>query len=347
MGEALFVYADRNELGILNTSQYRVLIPAKYLNKAGHKIVTETGGSITNVYGHKADTINYSHVPEVVLLERVVWPGRIEKLRLAGARRIIITFDDNYQLLPPGAASEYWKRNYGDFVKCLGLVDEVIVPSVALAADYSKLCKKISVVENYLDPDLWQAKTKYDNHPLTIGWGGSNQHVATWANKHFSSALREIQRLYGDKIRIVVYGDAAVSALSDGNVEFESRYLVPFDEWPKHCAQFDIGLAPLYGDRVLRCRSSVRCDRRNTLSGIVGRQPCRQDQRNSRVDCGTRQDYPELPIRSRDNANKRSGNRQRIHDEQRRSQIRGDTVQCLTFRGFPLSFQPTARLGLN
>jgi len=247
MGEALFVYADRNELGILNTSQYRVLIPAKYLNKAGHKIVTETGGSITNVYGHKADTINYSHVPEVVLLERVVWPGRIEKLRLAGARRIIITFDDNYQLLPPGAASEYWKRNYGDFVKCLGLVDEVIVPSVALAADYSKLCKKISVVENYLDPDLWQAKTKYDNHPLTIGWGGSNQHVATWANKHFSSALREIQRLYGDKIRIVVYGDAAVSALSDGNVEFESRYLVPFDEWPKHCAQFDIGLAPLYG----------------------------------------------------------------------------------------------------
>ena len=92
--EALFLFADLPQE--LNTSIYRIKIPAKYLQKAGHTI------SVKHI-----SELDLAEVPEVVLVERILTEEIVELLRLAGVKRLLVTFDDHYGLIPKDSPDSY------------------------------------------------------------------------------------------------------------------------------------------------------------------------------------------------------------------------------------------------
>jgi len=251
------------DAGDENTSHYRALIPAKYLERAGHVINLQVGGTITNLaLGPEfvREKIEYGLTTETVLLERVSGPDRITKLRLDGAKRIVLTFDDNYGLVPKNSPSyRYWhgEGNYPKFLKALGMVDLVIVPSKTLCNDFRKYCKEIKYVPNYLDREEWGLLPRVRGPQKVIGWGGTMEHSLSWKGSPVSRALVKIYKEYGDRVKFLFVGKVADAYL--GDMCFESVEFVPIERWPKLVNTFDIGLAPLAGeyDRRRSCLKAV------------------------------------------------------------------------------------------
>ena len=255
--EALFLYADLPQE--LNTSIYRIRIPAKYLGLAGHILQVK----------HISE-LDLAEVPEVVLLERIVTPDIIDLFRLAGVKRIIVTFDDHYGLIPKDSPDSYhyWKgkkltgpKGIDEFKQALGMVDQVIVPSQLLVRDFFSSAKgKIAHVPNYYDPEVWRdvkpALSKVEG-TLVVGWGGSRQHGASWRQCTLADGLFQLKKVHGDNIQISVYARAADESLEKAKVSFLSYPWVKFEDWPGHLVTFDIGLLPLAGEYDRR-RSNLK-----------------------------------------------------------------------------------------
>jgi len=261
MGEALFISADDPDWGEANSTYFRIHIPQKYLKLAGHTIHYRNIPAIYSEVGGKyfdVDILDYSEdVPEVVLFERTLTTDRVEKLRLAGVKRIVATFDDHYGLMPKNASSfGYWHHHFDDFCKSLSMVDWSIVPSQRLKRDFERHCKgKISVVKNYHDPMLWNFgyHQQAEDH-LLIGWGGSIQHWEGWQESGVIPALRQVLKERPD-IQLAIYGQEIAELLGDiPNISFPR---VLFEAWPSQVACFDIGLAPLGGEYDKR-RSNLK-----------------------------------------------------------------------------------------
>ena len=124
--ECLMVFADFPEEA--NSSLFRVLMPQKYLEKAGH--------AVPRIHFSQID---WSKIPHTVLLERAATPEMVEKLRMAGAERIVLTFDDNYGLMSENSPTYYYWKELGNFLlfrKSLRMVDVSIVPSHFLVGDF-------------------------------------------------------------------------------------------------------------------------------------------------------------------------------------------------------------------
>src|SRR3990167_734146 len=216
------------------------MMPLKFLQLRGHEVkachITE---------------INFSEVPEVVLVERVITPELVEMLRLAGAKRIVVTFDDHYGLVPTSTTSHsYWKkgekRSLPPFRRALRLVDLAVVPSRNLVSDFNGATQgRIEYLPNFLDPDLWKDLPSRESDKIVIGWGGSLGHIETWRTSKLPQALKFITDEFGEKVEILSCGSVADEFLAWANVPFKSQEWVKFTDWPKTVARFDIGLAPM------------------------------------------------------------------------------------------------------
>ncbi len=255
--EALFLYADLPQE--LNTSKYRVQIPAKYLQKAGHLIQVK----------HISE-LDLSEVPETVLIERVVTPEMFDLLRLAGVKHLVVTFDDHYGLIPKDSPTAYlyWKgkklngpKGIDEFKQALGMADRVIVPSPLLVRDFASSAKgHILCIPNYYDPEIWikaQPALAKPEGVLIFGWGGSRQHGVSWRQCRLAEGLSQLQKVYGDKIQVWVYARTADETLEKARVNFSSFPWVKFEDWPRHILDFDIGMLPLSGEYDRR-RSSLK-----------------------------------------------------------------------------------------
>lgn len=239
---ATILYADTEPM---NTSHYRCLIPAKYLRLAGHEIETVRHAQLRP-----------EQISDVMLVERELNPDTLKTLRACGAKRIIVTFDDAYHLVPREMnAWHYWceQGHLAMFRKVLQQVEGAVAPSRLLADDYGA-----SYLPNYLDPDLWPAQKtpNLENRPLVIGWGGSRGHVQTWRNPDLAKALKRIVSEFPN-VEVRVYGTMADDALFQAEVPFKARPWVDFENWPDEVRQFDIGLAPLTGEYDMR-RSNLK-----------------------------------------------------------------------------------------
>ena len=253
---ATFIAADNPSHGDVNTSFYRILIPAKYLRKAGHEISSQLCPVAARPQG-RADMINYSSLAEVVLVERIISPEMVRMLRLAGVKRIILTFDDNYRLMPEEFQSMQNWGHYGllnDFLSALPLVDLVIVPSAKLKSDFIGLNGNIKVVPNYLDVDHYQGLRRTEDK--TLGWGGTVQHKISWQKSGIVRDLKNVLKRQPDW-KLLIFGPAPVEILREAEVPFEFVEQVYFDDWPKAVARFTIGLAPLFGEYDRR-RSNLK-----------------------------------------------------------------------------------------
>lgn len=237
MGDALFLYADSDRE--LNTSFFRIAIPGKYLAKAGHKIDSQ-----------HVEHFDVSAVPPVVLMERLIFPQTIDLLRMAGADKIVATFDDAYHILPDTAGSkEFWNRDrLNAFREGLSMCDLVLVPSNILKNDYVKYNKNIRVMANFHDDDLWPKwNDDDDNEPIRIGWGGSLGHATTWQKTMLVEAMRVLKRKYQNKIEYIICGKIPDAiANSDIPCGFVGQW-TPFDKWSRVVRSFKIDMAPLAG----------------------------------------------------------------------------------------------------
>lgn len=252
MSEATFLYADYPDSSY-NSSYFRIDTPRKFLEAAGHTITS----------GHVDDRAILSSVSETVLIERKISTAHIELLRLAGAKRIVATFDDNYGLIPQvnhettNQVRTYWKENFNDFRKALGMCDLVIVPSKQLIKDFKKSCKRIELVQNYYDPELWKFEPPV--HPqgsLKIGWGGSLQHRATWEKSNVIGGLRRLA-VFFPQLVVETYGPDLRDLFDNTGINHRQFEWKTLPEWCKTVATFDIGLAPLAGEYDKR-RSNLR-----------------------------------------------------------------------------------------
>lgn len=242
--DALFAYADPP--GLYNSSFYRVITPAKYLSKSGHSIKLAP-----------VQRIQQSHLSGAVLWEREISEAKVEQMRGLGVRRLVVTFDDAYHVIPTmmGEAYHYWKgvgNHLQSFRRALRLVDKVVVPSRVMAREYGA-----DYLPNYHDPEVWEkvSRTRRAGE-IVIGWGGSTGHALTWRNRVFIDALAEVQR---KNLEVVLhtYGDAALYELHGSGVRYRNFDWTEFGLWPSAIANFDIGIAPLSG-KYDECRSNLK-----------------------------------------------------------------------------------------
>jgi len=240
--EALFLQGDAPGEKTA-TSDYRIHIPRKYLQQAGHTIHLRLATWQINGLGQFRDDIDWTEpVPEVVLIERNLTVERVEKLRLAGAKRIICTFDDHYGAMPEiVSAKRYWKQNYPNFLKALSLVDLSVVPSHELVRYFGNY-GKVQFLGNFLDGDCWpEGAASLDSK--VIGWGGSSGHAQTWQNLEISRGIG--RALVGlPEHRLVIYNDYLQSLIQ---APHDSRPWVSYEAWPQEVSKFGTGIAPLSG----------------------------------------------------------------------------------------------------
>jgi len=258
---ALFISADSDGVET-NTSRYRIYTPAKYLQQAGHDIQLQSNVGwqhpVNDKYVAVDRGIDFTQIPEVVLIERNVQPDWVDKLRLAGAKRIIITLDDNYSIIPNKAASKpWWDKYYPSLLKAMKISDMVIVPSMSLLEFYKPYCKNIQYVQNFVDDDLWvDLPAKEDNK--VIGWGGSAEHLESWNQDGLGKALNKILKERSDWGLFLCSSAAPIIAnyLPRG-MKFIWSNWVKHTEWPKMMSGFTIGIAPLQG-QYDRYRSNLK-----------------------------------------------------------------------------------------
>lgn len=241
---AAMVFADiPDDAGRLvtgNTSFYRIGIPAKYLSRRKHEIVM--------CY---VDDLDFSNVPEVVLVERNLSTRYVDQLKMAGVKRIVVTFDDHYGLIrPTQAAYEYWKLRWADFKLALTMCNLACVPSNQLVNDFSSYCK-MEYLPNYLDPEIWMTPEVAIPNPerkIIIGWGGSTGHLESWRDSGILEGIEAVQHTYPSVLlRVYTGGGEIEDMLYAHNIRFERMPWVKFKNWPAHVRSMDIGLAPLAG----------------------------------------------------------------------------------------------------
>lgn len=255
------IYAD-SDGAEMNCSRFRILTPAKYLTKAGHTINLLKNPGITHKRGDREVDIDagidYAQIKETVLIERNITPEIVDKLKLSGAKRVVLTCDDNYSKFDfLATARPWWERNYSKFQKALGMVDLVIVPSMTLLDFYKPHCKKIEYVANYLDDDLYQDLPARPE-VKAIGWGGSIQHATSWQNRKMLKALDKILKDFpGWELHLVAGKIPEIVGTFPAGMTLKWHDWIPHTEWPKEVATFSIGIAPLFGDYD-RYRSNLK-----------------------------------------------------------------------------------------
>lgn len=254
--EATFIHSDPPGPN-MNSSYFRVFAPAQALLNAGHTIHLVQGGTALPMGPHneQADLIDYGQITPTVLLEREASPELIQRLRYAGAERIVFTFDDHYGKLPDYAPRKsFWARPgyYQSWVAAMNMCDAVIVAGPALTTAWIPTKgKPAQLVHNYIDSNLWRHDGPWPlGRPKIIGWGGTREHRTTWDHSPVLAALKNIQDDGAYDFRppaIMMIGHTADPYLDGAGISYAHNDIASMRDWPGLVGHFDIGLAPLRG----------------------------------------------------------------------------------------------------
>jgi glycosyltransferase involved in cell wall biosynthesis len=248
--EATFIFSDPNG-PIMNTSLFRIVEPAGELRMASHTINTIAGGTLVagGPHAEEADLIDYSQITETVLVEREISPDIVRKLRYAGAKRVVLTYDDHYGRMPDWAPrKKYWLTpdRYRNWVEAHAMVDAVMVAGPKLM-NIVRPSAPYYYVPNYLDPKRWFPKERYPTWRSVLGWGGSKEHKASWDRSPLLDALKNISK-HPRVPTVRVANRVADPFLFDAGVPFQALdWQAPLG-WANTVRAFDIGLAPLRGE---------------------------------------------------------------------------------------------------
>jgi len=260
-----FVYADKPFE--YNTSNWRMVIPAKALAEAGYGVSLIPIELFQQNTKECIDTINQSHVVVVernyigdVITQMAYWKVR--------ARTIILNWDDAYHAIEESNISyPYWKKGtvkvleneeekelnvfphpFDQFIWGLKMGHAATLPSKPLMRYYEKY------IPTYYLPNYFETKNyinieKEQRDYITIGWGGSVSHVQSFKESGVLEALKNVVDVRPN-IKVMICGDERnydLVPVPENKKIFQSY--VPYEEWGKIIGKhFDIGIAPLAGE---------------------------------------------------------------------------------------------------
>jgi hypothetical protein len=274
----------------INTSRFRVEIPASMMSDAGHECFVSHRNLLFPPTYHPLnekfllgvrETFDKMKWADVVVIERLITNEIhpfIKWLQLNG-KKVWCSFDDAYHLMPLDnivmneksavmGAQGVWrggKKALGghgsvlnEFRHGLSLCDGAMVPSRVLVEDYRQYNPNTQFIPNFLHAKLWDNPPKKPPDVITIGWGGSTHHTLSWKESGIIPALSQICR---DNPRVVVHLQPAypdIVKLFDGaKIRYVTGSWQSLSDWVQTLSSFMIGVCPLSGEYDRR-RSSLR-----------------------------------------------------------------------------------------
>jgi glycosyltransferase involved in cell wall biosynthesis len=258
----VYVYADNAQEW--NCSEWRCAVPARAVNRAGRHAAT-----LLSLKDFALDTPQARAVcdpADVIVVQRNLVGPVLTAIQHWKARdkTLIADFDDAYDLMPPtNVAYRFWKEGLAarpdgreekidplpmiQFKWGLRLVHAATVPSRRLADDW-RVYADVHYLPNYIDLDKYQNVAPAPHEGVTIGWGGSPSHLQSFTGSSVLAALKRVCRAR-PQVKVVICGNdrRIFDRLPLPPEQKVLRPWVPYAEWPRQLAEFDIGLAPLFG----------------------------------------------------------------------------------------------------
>lgn len=191
----------------------------------------------------------------------------IERRRQAGKITVLET-NDYYTDLPMW--SPIWRQWLDsdietEHVAYIGAVDAIQTSTSRLGKHWEQLARKVAVFPNHLSNVSPLAPIR--SSPLTIGWAGSEGHLADWY--HTSRLLQPWFRAQPE-VRLAVMGSVRARKFVDLPPEqYRFQGAGPIQEYNQFLSTIDIGLAPLLPTEYNFCRSDVKF-LEYAANGVVG-----------------------------------------------------------------------------
>lgn len=140
------------------------------------------------------------------------------------------------------------------------VADIVTTTTEKLARVFRKINKKVKVLPNCLDFDLWKPLdlNRKDKDEIRLMWAGGSSHYHDWLM--VSKAVTEIMKKYSN-VKLVILGEKFDGTLKDippHRIEYHGW--VPTPAYPYKMAQLDadIALIPLAKDLFNECKSNLK-----------------------------------------------------------------------------------------
>lgn len=196
---------------------------------------------------------------DVVLLQRNCFGGALDALRYWRGRGkpVYIDLDDAYNMLPQTvSAHRFWTLNAHSFKpppldqlrEGLRLSNGLTSPSKLILEDWEAPAKVW--LPNFVRAEWYRDVERRPHEGIIIGWGGSMSHYDSMRYSGAVAALTEICRKY-PYVRLAMCGNDRNPYEMLTEIPAQQKLWqpgVPQHEWPNVVAQFDIGLAPLFGE---------------------------------------------------------------------------------------------------
>jgi len=258
----VYVYADSEQEW--NCSEWRCAVPARALNRTGrhHAQLLSLVDFATGTPAARAAC----EPADLIVVQRNLFGPVLAAMQHWKARdkTVIVDFDDAYSLMPPSNAGyRLWHEGQaqapdGTFIQVspppltqfkwgLRLAHAATVPSKRLADDWRAFVD-VHYVPNYIDLDLYAAPPAEPHEGIIIGWGGSLSHLDSFTGSSILTALQRVCRAR-PQVQVAICGNdrRIFDRLPLPAAQKVLRPWVPYTEWPRRLAGFDIGLAPLHG----------------------------------------------------------------------------------------------------
>jgi glycosyltransferase involved in cell wall biosynthesis len=250
--------------GEWNTSEHRIMNPARRLSERGHRsFITHIGEVLSDQI--TLPTRAELDQADVIIIERLCIGkahALIEKYRGLG-KQVWITFDDNYALIPGTPARDIWRGKksgsiLNDFRDGLRLATGFMTPSKLLCEDFRMYNDRAEYVPNYLNLDWWSNTPAPSPDVKTIGYGGTSLHNISLRDSGVIPALgklcRESNKL---KVHLQPPFPDVVQEFNRLGVRYSFGAWQAPEDWPKTVSQFTVGIAPLSGNYDMR-RSNLK-----------------------------------------------------------------------------------------
>lgn len=265
----VYVYADKPGPLPLNSEEWscserRCAVLARALRRGRRH--TATLVSLQAFVANPPEVQAACGAADIILVQRMLLLPVMTAILHWKARGKVVAadFDDAYDLMPPTDLSyRYWGQgelSHPDgrvekleppplvqFKWGLRLVDAATVPSKRLADDWQAYTS-VHYLPNYIDLDKFRNIAPQPHDGVIIGWGGSLSHWQSFTASGLAAALQRIcQARPQVKVAIHTSDPRVLDRLPIPPEQIILAPCVPYARWPGQLAQFDIGLAPLFG----------------------------------------------------------------------------------------------------
>lgn len=261
----LFLEAD--QLQEYNCSNWRCVMPARALARAGHdaRVIR-----LERWVNREPEAMKLTEEADIIFLQRNLFHEAINTVfhwRSKG-KAIVVDLDDAYEHMTEETGSpsySFWRL--GVQVAPDGTKTEINPKPLQLLKYGAKLCGALSSPSqlicddwkdyvktywfpNYLNMSVYhQAEVFHDPQQIRFGWGGSMTHLVSWTGSGASEALTQVAK-ENPNVLILLIGDPRLERHFAGVPQKQRAAIgwAPQAIFASKLSYVDVGLAPLYGE---------------------------------------------------------------------------------------------------